>query len=666
MNDQDKTREQLLAELVELRQRLADQDALLAPSQQAAGEYRQIKDRLPVLVATAGFDGYYRAVNAAFERILGWSEQESLARPFLEFIHPEDRAAASETFAQLKSGQPAINFLDRNLCKDGSHRWINWTVIPVPDQDFVLGIGQDVTDQQSAEERLQQAHNQLEQRVAERTAELSQANARLQAEVEQRRRTEGELAIFRRFVETAAQGFGMADLDGRIIYANPFLTRLFGVQNAEEFIGAPVFRFCPDDYSRRREEEILPALRRGEAWQGEVAMVFADGQQRATIQTVFPVRDDQGKLLCTATIMTDITDLKRAEEALRESEQRMQMALDVSRSFTFEWNPRTDRVVRSDSCARVLRLSGEEVQHDTGQKFFQRIFPDDRARFLRMLDELQPTADTYHTEYRATRGDGAVVVLEESARGFFDHRGQLQRLVGVSTDITERTQAEEKLRVEQQALRRMVLAGDHERSLFTYELHDGVAQQLLGAMMLFESQKPRKGRTSAARENAYREAMNALRHAAAEARRLMNRLRTPVLDKFGLTEAIDDVAAQLRLAPDAPEIECFFDVQFRRLEPTLENSLFRIAQEAMINACRHSQSSRVRVTLVQKDGDVTLAVRDWGVGFDPDRVQENRFGLEGIRERCRILGGNLKLNSQPGEGTEIQVSFPVTEAGDDA
>jgi signal transduction histidine kinase len=233
--------------------------------------------------------------------------------------------------------------------------------------------------------------------------------------------------------------------------------------------------------------------------------------------------------------------------------------------------------------------------------------------------------------------------------------------MGVYRDITERKQAEAKLKREQQALQRMVLASDHERHLITYELHDGVAQQLLGAKMLFESQQPSKGRKSKATD-AYQEGMEALQRASSEIRRVMNWLRTPVLDRFGLVEAITDVASQLRATPGAPEIECHHAVKFKRLERTLENTLFRIAQEAMTNACRHSQSEKVRVKLTQKGDDVTLEVRDWGIGFDPDTIQENRFGLEGIRERCRVLGGKLSIKSQPGKGTVVQVKVPVLEA----
>jgi two-component system sensor histidine kinase DegS len=210
----------------------------------------------------------------------------------------------------------------------------------------------------------------------------------------------------------------------------------------------------------------------------------------------------------------------------------------------------------------------------------------------------------------------------------------------------------------------MVQANDHERHLITYELHDGVAQQLMAAKMLLQSPRLRRlCQSSAEAENIYLNGMETLGRASSEIRRVMDWLRTPVLDRYGIVEAIEDVAAQLRLMPGAPAIAYSHAVSFTRLEGTLENSLFRIAQEAMSNACRHSKSEKIEVNLTQKGAHVTLEVRDWGIGFDPSKVQKHRFGLEGMRERARILGGELSINSKPEQGTIIRVKLPVVESG---
>ena len=152
----------------------------------------------------------------------------------------------------------------------------------------------------------------------------------------------------------------------------------------------------------------------------------------------------------------DVTTRKQAEEALRESEERMQMALEVSHSFAFEWEPTTDQVLRSDSCGVVLGLSGDGMRHDTGQRYFHRVHPDDRDRFGQMLGQLKPSASTYRIEYRVIRGDGTAVVLEESARGFFDVNGNLHRLVGVTTDITEHKRAEEAVAAAQRQVQSII------------------------------------------------------------------------------------------------------------------------------------------------------------------------------------------------------------------
>jgi len=672
MRDEAKTKQQLIDELAELRRTVAEQEAHLARYQQTEQVRQEIENCLPVLIATAGYDGFYQQVNPAFERILGWSERESLSRPFMEFIHPDDRGAATAVFQHLLGGNLISHFVDRNLCKDGSYRWIRWTVIPVPNREIVYGIGEDVTEQKQAVESLQKAHDNLERRVQERTAELTRANRQLQAEVEQRRQTEERLEVFHRFSDAATQGFGMADEAGNIVFVNPFMAHLYGAQRPEDVIGNHLSKYYPPDYLPRREREILPALRRGESWQGEQELVFPDGQPHTTIHTIFPVLDENGDFYRTAVVITDITELRKAEAALRQSyedlrksEERYELAVRGSGAGIWDWDLLTGKVYFSP---RWKQLFGYE-EHEIGNSFddwASLLHPDERGSIFALGDDFLASSDiTATAEYRLRHRDGTYRWIVANMIAVRDDSGKAVRLVGSHGDITDRKLAEERVQQEHQALRRMVQANDRERRLITFELHDGVAQQIVGAKMLLGSLKNSKEPLSKNAAEGHREGMEALTRAATEIRRVMNWLRTPVLERFGVAEAIEDVAAQLRLLPDAPQIEYHQAVAFEHLEPMLENALFRIAQEAMSNAVRHSKSDKILVKLVQEGDRIVLEVRDWGIGFDPEKVDQHCFGLEGIRERTRILGGELLITSSPGKGTLIRATFRLNAATDD-
>lgn len=148
-------------------------------------------------------------------------------------------------------------------------------------------------------------------------------------------------------------------------------------------------------------------------------------------------------------LMEDAIGARRQTEqagaALQASEQRMQQALHAGHSFTFEWQPATDEVLRSASCEKILNLTGDEACHDTGQRYFERVHSDDRARFVQILRNLTPAANTYTTEYRVVGGDRNVVELEETGQATFDAVGTLQQVVGITTDVTKRKRAEEQL-----------------------------------------------------------------------------------------------------------------------------------------------------------------------------------------------------------------------------
>ncbi|MGR8933817.1 MAG: PAS domain S-box protein [Gammaproteobacteria bacterium] len=129
---------------------------------------------------------------------------------------------------------------------------------------------------------------------------------------------------------------------------------------------------------------------------------------------------------------------------LRNSEEGMQEALRVSRSFTFEWDLASDRMSRSASCGEILDLSNRDLSENFGTHYYRHVSVEDQIRLKTLQDELQPGKDRYSIKYRFLRADGGIAVLEENARGFFGRSGTLTRLIGVCTDVTAREKAEEE------------------------------------------------------------------------------------------------------------------------------------------------------------------------------------------------------------------------------
>ena len=153
--------------------------------------------------------------------------------------------------------------------------------------------------------------------------------------------------------------------------------------------------------------------------------------------------------------------------------------------------------------------------------------------------------------------------------------------------------------------------------------------------------------------------INDASEAVDEARRLIGGLSPPILDELGIAAAIEYLVNDA--CNDIPRVELSCQVRQKVFAKPLENAIFRIAQEAIQNVRRHSGAQRARVEFVELKDSLRLVVQDWGVGFDLAAVPSDRFGLRGIRERVRLLGSEVDLQSTPGEGTRLAVDFPILQ-----
>jgi signal transduction histidine kinase len=211
---------------------------------------------------------------------------------------------------------------------------------------------------------------------------------------------------------------------------------------------------------------------------------------------------------------------------------------------------------------------------------------------------------------------------------------------------------------ERQRLRKLLAIYQRDRQLLAFEIHDGLIQTLTAAALHLEAARAAAGGLGADARGQLEIGLGLLREGISEGRRFISGLRPPALDEEGLRAALEQLAARLS---DETGLSIRLDCRpgLEELAPLVELALFRLVQEALTNIRRHSAATRVRVEIRRQEGRVRAVISDNGVGFDPAQSGLRNFGLRGMRERVRVLGGDLEIESEPGRGTQIVVDLPA-------
>jgi signal transduction histidine kinase len=229
-------------------------------------------------------------------------------------------------------------------------------------------------------------------------------------------------------------------------------------------------------------------------------------------------------------------------------------------------------------------------------------------------------------------------------------------------EIGERRQTGELSLKELQHLRYLLELQDRDRQMVAYEIHDGFVQQLAAGIMHFAAFSELQGRGGDETWKSFETGLQRLNDCMREARQLIGGLRSPILDEFGVVAAVEDLISQGG-AQGKAEIDFVRHLDGGRLAPSLENAIYRIVQEGLANARRHSRSKRVLVKLTQRNRYLQVEVQDWGIGFNPREVGDGHFGLEGIQKRASLFGGSATIKSSAGKGTRIVVRLPLLKDG---
>jgi PAS domain S-box-containing protein len=591
-------------------------------------------------------------------------------------------------------------------------------------------------------------------------------------------RSQAEEARFRHaaIIESSEDAIASGTLDGIIVSWNSGAQRMYGYTQSEA-VGKPIAMLVPPELPDE-ENQILETLRAGGRIEHfETIRVTKTGKRINVSLTISPIKDASGRTVGISGIARDITERKRAEESLHESEERFRLAAHAGRMYAYTWDVTTDVIVRSGDASGLLGSTGEAPL--TRQQTQARVHPDDREIFNASVSQHTLGHPDVQISYRMLRPDGSVVWVEKTAHAMFDEQGRMVRVVGMVADITERKKAEETLResegrfrlvantapvmiwmsgvdkkptyfnqlwqdftglsetdlknglsgivhaedyqrchdaycrgfdqrqpfrkecrlrrydgqyrwmldigvprfhkdgsfagyigscvdvtnhkLAEEALsgmgRKLVEAQEQERARIARELHDDIGQRL--AMLAIDLDQIQQNWPELPPEVLGRmlELRQQTRQISAGVQSLSHDLHSSQLEHLGIVTGIKSWCREFG-ERQRIQIDFEHDVQ-GTFSAEIDLCLFRVLQEALHNAAKHSGVKRVKIALTMDLGEIHLLIRDFGKGFDLEAAKRGRgLGLTSMQERVRLVNGMIEIQSKPMDGTAIHVRVP--------
>ena len=610
--------------------------AAVHPSQDAEERLRELRaaqarlraliDNEPECVKLLDAEGRLLEMNAAGLRMIeAEAGDEVLGKCVYGIVAPEHVDAFRDLTERVCRGERGTLEFEFVGLK-GTRRWGETHAVPFRDEASgetrLLAITRDITDRRRAEQALRES--------------------------EQR---------FQLFMDNLPASAWIRDAQFRYLYANRLYAKTWG----------------------GLEPQALPGRSAAELFPPEVAQYFRDTddkvrEQGAPLQFVdslpsgrwlkvkFPLPDG-----AVAGVALDITDRARLEEALRESERRFRSFMDNAPAVAWIKDARFRYAYVNRTHQRVF---GRAVEDMLGRDDFE-IHPESVARELRKHDEaaLHAGGGSIQTEETVPYSDNTLGRWLVVKFPFPDASGKTG-VAGIAVDITERTRLEEKARQYAEDVRnlvnRVVQAQEAERRRVAEELHDLIGQNLTALGIDLQTLKHRLQSGGDLIAGPRLDAMAALVETTIDAiRGVMTDLRPAALEEFGLVPALRWYAS---LFSKRTGMKVATNVSGRelRLSRDTELALFRIVQEALTNAAKHSGGTAVEIAIRYGEG-LRLTVEDDGRGFaEPVGARGARrggFGLPTMRERAEAHGGVLRVEF-PGRGTRLVVDMPAPSYAD--
>ncbi|HUT52082.1 MAG TPA: PAS domain S-box protein [bacterium] len=651
--------------------------------------YRLLANNVTDLIWTADLNLQITYISPSIERLRGYTVEEAFHQTLEQRLTPESLRMAIQVLSEEMEIEKrpdkdpkrkrTLEFEER--CKDGStiltEASISFLRDPAGNPVGFLGVTRDITQRKRTEAELNKYRERLEDLVEKRTADLLNANENLRFEIAERVKTEHDLLASERKYSTLFQdsrdAVYLVSTDGRLLDVNQAAVELSGYSR-EELLGMNVMDLYVDP--RQRDDYREQIEKTGAVRDYEVKLRDKDGRERDVIITSTLWRGKDGEVLGFHGIIRDITDIKRTERAIRESEQQYRTLVETS----------PDAIIMVDLAGNILTANrralelwgGPGLQELIGQNAFPLVAQADRERAVEKLASVVTNGQVRDLELTLLRHDGSEYPGEASGTLIRDSNNRPSAIIVAFRDIIERRRAEQALRQSQDQL----LQAEHMAGVG--QIAAGVAHDMNSPLtaISYYSQALEKLQSlkKADRENVKRieESVERIQRLLA---RIINYASTksaefePVDLNTLVRQVLDALSHEIETRPNAG-LKTRLDDKVPKVNGSAEH-LFDLISNLVINALQAlgTKKGQVTVSTRLKRGMVELMIADTGVGIPkkdlPDiftpfvsrrkDAQGTGLGLAIVQRIARLHGGDVKVKSEPGKGTTFTVSLPPAD-----
>ena len=584
---------------------------------------RHLADLLTEAVYEIDLEGKLAFANQRAFQLTGYS-QEDFAKGVnvLQMFIPEDQKRTKDNMARIVAGED-LGFTEYTMQrKDGSTLLVMVHSAPIVHESKVVGLRGIAIDISGLKE------------VERKIRTLTSA------------------------VEQSIDGIAIGDLEPKLIYVNEAFARMHDY-SPEEMIGMNVVNL--------HNEEQMGDLKRGlhqirtqGSWTGEIGHIRKDGTPFPTYMSVTLLKDDNGKPTGILAVARDVTEHKRAEQALGASEERYRTLFEGCRDAIFITTRDGKFVDVNKSFLDLFGYSRRELAGLDAREAY--VNPADRRKFQQEIEQKGSVRD-FDVKLRKKDGTEMACLLTSTVRR--DADGDVLGYEGIVRDITEHKQAEAKLLAYQGQLRFLAsvlsMTEERERRRIAKDLHDCIGHAL--ALCKIKLGALRESLSSTDHASDLEEIYELVEQAIQSARSLTFDLSPPVLHELGLEAAVEWLAERIQRQYGIPtHVED--DRQPKPLDDDVKIVLFQITRELLVNVAKHAQARNARVSIRRDCSDIKIRVEDDGVGFDSSEIVSSTtntggLGLFNIRERLNHIRGHLEIESEPGHGARVTIVAPL-------